>query len=306
VSARPAPFPLVPRWRVAGTPFGEQRSHRRGPGSDIAGSRTYQPNDPVSAIDWRASARLSAARGADEFVVRQFYADEAPRVVVLCDRRPSMSLYPGDLPWLSKPEATAAIADLIALSAVAARGEVGYLDFAGTAPFWLPPRGRSARSDIEARIAQRAFDAEPDSLANALDHLARLRSDVPSGSFVFVVSDFVRPVPAELWLRALSLRWDVVPVVVQDPTWEQSFPEVHSVVVPFADASGGRVSLVRLSRGDARELRTAHEARLRGLLRELRSLGLDPVVVGTSDVPSIAREFLMWAELRRQSRRRSR
>ena len=114
-------FPLVPRWRVAGLPFGEQRSLRRGPGSDVAGSREYGPGDPVSKIDWYASARLSSARGGDVFVVREKYAEEAPRVVVLCDRRPAMALYPPEFPWLSKPAAVSAVADAIVVSALAAR-----------------------------------------------------------------------------------------------------------------------------------------------------------------------------------------
>src|SRR3954471_16381448 len=110
------PFPLVPRWRLTGLPFGEQPSVRRGPGSDVAGSRPYVPGDPVSSIDWYATARLSAARAREEFVVRERYEHEAPRVVVVCDRRPSMALYDESLPWLSKPPAVAAVVDSIVVS----------------------------------------------------------------------------------------------------------------------------------------------------------------------------------------------
>ena len=214
-------FPLVPRWRVAGIPFGEQRSLRRGPGSDVAGSREYGPGDPVSKIDWYASARLSSARGGGVFVVREKYGEEAPRVVVLCDRRPSMSLYPAELPWLSKPAAVSAVADAIVVSALAARGEIGYLDFAGGerrdgAPYWLPPRSRRRRWEVEERLALHEFDAPEDNIERGLDQLAHLRADLPSGSFVFVVSDFLSPPRLESWLHARSLRWDLVPVIVQE------------------------------------------------------------------------------------------
>lgn len=301
------PFPLVPRWRVSGIPFGEQRSIRRGPGSDVAGSRAYRPDDPVGAIDWRASARLSSARGTDEFIVREYQAEEAPRVVVVCDRRPSMALYPPPLPWLSKPAAAAGAADAVAVSALAARGEVGYLDLAGgDAPFWLPPRSRGPRADIAARLDEAPFDAPHDGLERALAHLARVRSELPSGSFVFVVSDFIAPIAAATWLRMRTLRWDIVPVVVQDPTWEQSFPEVGGVVVPFVEAGTSDLSLVRANVRDARELRRAHEERRHARLRELTSLGLDPVLVGSSEPLEIDHAFLVWAEQRRQSRRRSR
>ena len=286
------PFPLVPRWRVTGLPFGEQPSVRRGPGSDVAGSRRYQPGDPVTAIDWYASARLSAARGQGEFVVREHYEDEAPRVVVLCDRRPSMSLYDASMPWLSKPAALAAVAEAVILSALVARGEVGYLDESGGEPYWLAPRSGRGRWELTDRIASApAFDAPEDTIERGLSHLLRRRADLPGGSFVFVLSDFL---------------WDVVPIMIQDPVWEQSFPELPSVVVPFADARTGRVVEARLSASETRDRRAANEGRLRTTLADLVRLGLDPILIGTSDPVAIDRELLSWAELRKKARRRAR
>jgi uncharacterized protein (DUF58 family) len=93
-------FPLIPRFRLVGVAFGGIHSARRGLGSDVAGSRPYTTGDDVDAIDWNASAKLSLARDSDEFIVRERFADEAPRVVALCDRRPAMALYPPGLPWL--------------------------------------------------------------------------------------------------------------------------------------------------------------------------------------------------------------
>ena len=179
----PAPsrtvFPLVPRYRVAGLPFGGTPSLRRGHGSDVAGSRPYVRGDPISTIDWRASARLSTARGRDEFVVRERYADEAPRVVVFCDLRPSMALYREPFPWLSKPAARQAATELIVHSAQAANAAVAYLDYAGTDgrgghPFWMPPSGRAVEQRIDARQAELvACDAALDSLELGLEFLGR-------------------------------------------------------------------------------------------------------------------------------------
>src|SRR6266700_1779456 len=75
-------FPLVPRRRVIGLAFGGVRSARRGIGSDVASTREYRPGDDVGWMDWAASAKLSAARGDDQFSVRERFADEAPRVAV--------------------------------------------------------------------------------------------------------------------------------------------------------------------------------------------------------------------------------
>jgi uncharacterized protein (DUF58 family) len=302
------PFPLVPRWRLTGLPFGEQRSVRRGPGSDVAGSREYVPGDPISSIDWYASARLSSARGREQFVVREHFEDEAPRVIVIADRRPSMGLYDPSLPWLSKPAAVAGVVDAIVVSTLVARGEIGYLDLAGDAehPYWLPPRSGRGRLAIADRVAETVWDAPGDTLERAFAHLHRVRAALPPGSFVFVISDFLAELPAAALVRATALRWDVVPVVVQDPVWEQSFPDLPAVVVPFADAATGRVVETRLRRGEARQRRTAHETRLARLLDELVGMHLEPVVVGTSDPVAIDRDLLSWAERRRRSGRRRR
>ena len=53
-----------------------------------------------------------------------------------------------------------------------------------------------------------------------------------------------------MWAAALERRWDVVPVVIQDPTWEQSFPDVGGVVVPIADPASGALRYARFSRRD--------------------------------------------------------
>ncbi len=301
-------FPLVPHRRLLGLPFGEQRSSRRGPGSDVVGSRPYRPGDPLGSMDWSATAKLSAARDSDEFVVRSHQADEAPRVVLVCDRRPAMSVFGAPFPWLSKPAALRAVAQLIVLSAVAARGDVGALDYAGAEgrhgdPYWLAPGGRGVMWLIEERQApETGFDAPDDNLEQAIAYLGRMRSGIPPGSFVFIVSDFLAPPPLAAWLDVGAHRWDVVPVVIQDPVWEQSFPDVGSVVVPVRDPAGGGVRPVRLSAREAAERRAANEERLRRLLDEFAALGFDPVVLGTDDPYEIDQAFMDWAELRGRTR----
>jgi uncharacterized protein (DUF58 family) len=295
-------FPLVPRRRLSGLPFGDLPSRRRGHGTDVIGSRSYEPGDPVSTIDWFASARLSSARGGDEFVVRDRAADEAPRVTLVLDRRPAMGLYPHPLPWLSKREAQRQAAISIAASAAAARADIASLDFAGGDAWWLPP-GRRERPWLVAERADEApFDAPEDTLSRALEFLGRRRTDVPAGSFLFVLSDFLAMPPADAWVDAVGRGWDLVPVVVQDPVWERSWPEVGGVAVPVADPRGGRAELIRLSRRQVRRLRDAHEARYAGILAELESLALRPVEIGTSDPHAIDEAFLAWAEERRRGR----
>ena len=296
-------FSLVPRRRLVGLPFGDLPSRRRGVGSDVIGTRPYEPGDPVSTIDWFASARLSTARGRGEFVVRSRASDEAPRVALLVDRRPSMGLYPERFPWLSKRRALEEAVEAIVASAGAARADVAALDLAGGEPYWLPPGRRERPSFIVDRARDATlFDAPENGLELGLEFLVRLRSDLPQGSFLFVLSDFLVPPPTESWLDGLAHGWDIVPVVIQDPVWEQSFPATAGVALPLADPRSGRVALVRLGMRQVASRRLHNEERLRSLLAEFEILGMPPVLLGTSDQFDIDRAFLAWAEERRRSR----
>ena len=294
-------FQLTPRRRLIGLSFGGMRSARRGTGSDIAGSRPYRPGDDIDTIDWAASARLSAAHGTDEFIVRERFAEEAPRVVTLADRRPEMSIFPPSLPWLSKPEAVRTAALLIADSTVAARGLSGYLDFADGELFWRPPR--SQHEDWRSQ-ARRPFGAPQDTLARSFRHLFELRPSLPPGTFVFVLSDFLVPLAQEDWLRALERRWDLVPVVVQDPTWERSFPDLSGTMVPVVVPGTGRLTFLRVSRREARERKARNEERWQRLLGSFALLDLEPVILSTSDPGRILDEFTTWAEQRKHWRGR--
>src|SRR5919197_4689791 len=171
-------FPLTPRRRLIGLSFGGMRSVRRGAGSDIAGSRPYRPGDDMDTIDWAASARLSSAHATDEFIVRERFAEEAPRVVIVADRRPEMSLFPDWLPWLSKPEAVRTATLMIADSTTAVRGLGGYLDLAEGDIFWRPPRSQHEEWRLERR---RPFRAPEDNPPQAFQHLFSFRPPPPTG-----------------------------------------------------------------------------------------------------------------------------
>ena len=294
-----AVFPLVPRRRVIGLAFGGVRSARRGVGSDVASTREYRPGDDVAWMDWAASARLSAARGSDEFIVRERFADEAPRVVVLCDRRPSMSIRATPLRRLDKPNALLTAIELIGASAIAARSLTGYLDHAEGEPYWRAPR---TESRAEAGTFDRTFDAPEDTVSQGLEFLGEHRRDLPTQAFVFVLSDFVVPPDLRVWTRALEHRWELVPVIVQDPVWERSFPEVGGITIPYVDPRNGRAYPVYVTEREAAGLRDANEGRWDGLVHDFRSLGIEPVTVHTHDYGEMLGSFLRWADLRQMWR----
>jgi hypothetical protein len=304
------PIPLIPRRRLIGSMFGNHTALRRGEGSDIAGSRPYQPGDHYHSIDWKSSARLSSLRGRDEFIVRERFADETPHIVLVCDRRPEMALYPPPLPWLDKPAAVRNVVELLVVSIVNNRGLVGYLDYAGHdgenepgLPFWRPPRAQASFWHGELVELTRSYldggwDAPPDNMTTALSLLSILGGSVPPGSFVFVVSDFIVPPSQEALAAVVGSGWDVVAVIVQDPVWEQSFPPLGGMLAPILDVRGGTMLHVRLTEREADERREANESRLREIRAGLARLGLDSILVSKDDPASIRHAFVDWAEQR--------
>jgi hypothetical protein len=260
--------PLVPRRRVSGPTHGGLRSARRGRGGDVAGTRPYQRGDDIRLIDHRASARLSFALDRDEFVVREQFAEDTTRVVLVRDERPSMSLFPPTLPWLSKPHGCRAVSRL--LQATARRGRC-------------------------------SFHAQEDTAAHALESLAL--GPLGRGSFVFLVSDFLALPPEDVWQEPLERNWDVVPVVLQDPVWEQSFPDVSGVVLPVWDPDSQRVRETYLTRRECEERRTANERRFAATVDRFARLGLDPILLSRADDESVYQAFHDWAEARRAGAR---
>src|SRR5207249_9084506 len=141
--------------------------------------------------------------------------------------------------------------------------------------------------------ARRApFDAPGGSLVHTLSALLNRRAELPQGTFVFVISDFLREVPPALLARLRSSLWDVVPVVTQDPTWEQSFPEIPGVAVPYNEPGDEETALVRLNRRETSLRRRENEARLGRLLRLFRSHEFDPIDIGSAAPAAVDGAFL--------------
>jgi uncharacterized protein (DUF58 family) len=286
----PHVFPFPARKRIAGAPLGEANSVRRGESADIAGSRSYVPGDDPRAIDWAGSARLTAARGRDVFLVREFYAEETPVAVIVCDRSPSMGVRPADgTPFLSKPETVARVAALVADSAAAARSQFAFFEFRRETPFFSPPAARGARTLLEQWTDTPACGG--DRSADELLHgLVSQRAHLPAGTLVFLLSDFLREPSNSVWPLVLDAGWEVVPVLIQDPVWEQSFPlEAAGLVIEQAEGP------VKIAKRDAARLKRDHEQRIAEIARWSTQHGFSPVVPGGYEPEQLVEAFSVWA-----------
>ena len=195
------------------------------------------------------------------------------------------------------------VVELILASAGAAGGFVGYLDYGDGEPHWRPPKGERKLLEIQdLRLMSTEFEGPPDWLERSIEHIAAHPRAVGPGTFIFVLSDFIPAPSKEMWLTAVAHRWDIVPVVIQDPTWEQSFPDISRIVVSLSDPRTGRLAPVRLRTKEAAARRAANEKRTTDMLETFRVIDLDPVLVSTTDQAETLAQFLAWTDLRRTRR----
>ena len=274
--------PARPARRLVGLPFGELRSPRRGPGSDVAGSRPYRPGDPSTDRLARVGAPLVCARHATS----SSSASTSPT-----RRRASSRLRP--------PAVDGALRRAVAVAAEAAAsrrgrrrcrraarspraGEVGYLDHARRRrqPYWLPPRSRRTRAAIAERAARRVSTRRRTRSSGRSSTWPGFGAPCRPGSFVFVVSDFLVPLAAERGCGCCAPR-----AGTSSPSSSRTRSGSRASRTCRRRSCRSRTRppagpLVRLSRGARRGSSARARAAARApARRSSRSLDLDPVLV---------------------------
>ena len=298
-------FPLISGRRLVGSPFGTRRGRRRGRGGETAGTRPYLPGDPLATIDWPASARLSAARGVDQFIVREYFDEEAPVVSIVLDQRPSMGLYASPSPWLDKPQAAEIAVRAIVASADDARAAVAVFD--GSLDGVASARADQG-TDADRAGARRAGRVR--GVAECARRRARAAHAPASGGGAGKLR-----VP-DLRLSRLAGRRiaDGPPAHVRRRRpCDRAGPHVGAQLPGYPGRSAAdrrrrdRRTATRAtdSRRDACAW-AGQRAALRELVRWFRSAGMDPVTISDTSPESVHRVFLEWAARRSRALRRAR
>jgi len=258
------PALLIKAERIAQTVAAGLHGRRRaGPGETFWQHRPYAFGDPVSAIDWRQSARA-----ADRLYIRQNEWEAAAAVYLWRD--PSRSLdYASSRDLPDKGRRADILATALAILLSRAGERVGLLG-AGRRPY----QGRTAPARIlEALIAQRpSADAHRDAHrdAHGADLSAPPVAQVARGARIVFFSDFFTD-PARIEAAALAYANEGATgalVQICDPA-EEAFP--FEGRVEFRDME----SADRLVFGETGSLRrayrekfNAHRASLEALARK--------------------------------------
>ena len=223
------PFPLVPQRRFVGVRFGRGRSARRGQGDEVAGTRPYRPGDR-HVVD-RLAGVGAAVGGQRRRRVRR-RASSSPTGAAgrarLSTGGRGWGCYGPDLPWLTRPRAVDAVTALIAASAIGERGELAYVGLHVGRTHVAEALTERTSGRARADGSPDAYDGPVDSLASSLRarcvrHRTAASRPARSSSSSRTSS---APFPLPSGRGCARCAWDVTPVVVQDPTWEQTFPDV--------------------------------------------------------------------------------
>jgi uncharacterized protein (DUF58 family) len=243
---------------------GSYHSVFRGRGMEFSEVRPYQPGDDVRSIDWNRTARMGTP------FVKQFVEERDLTVFLAVDV--SGSLRFGSRAIL-KRELAAELSALLAFAALRNQDRVGAGLISDRLELFLPPQRR--RNQV-LRLVDEIL-TRPAAGRTDLDRaLHALLSNLRQRAVLFLVSDFVGPVPVSALQRAAA-RHDVVIFEIYDPR-DVDVPAVGPVVLE--DAETGEVALYDGRRSAAAESARSRAERVK--LHEVASgLGIDRLELRT-------------------------
>jgi uncharacterized protein (DUF58 family) len=211
---------------VHGAFAGVYQSVYKGKGMTFASVRPYTHGDDVRAIDWKVTAR------SGEPFIKEFVEERELTVMLLIDGSASVLFGTQDVP---KRDFMAELGAILAYCATFNNDRLGLMIFSEHIEHHLPPRkGRNHIMRLISDLLTFETQHKGTDLALALRTAQRV---LPSGSIVFVISDFLAP-PASYQqaLQMLSMRHDVISVVVND-ILEEQFPQVGMIGLQDSETS---------------------------------------------------------------------
>jgi len=236
---------------------GEYSSAFRGRGMEFDEVREYAPGDDIRAIDWNVTARSGVPH------IKRFVEERELTIMLLVDL--SASGVFGSTHRL-KCETAAELSGVMAFAATRNNDKVGMLAFDGGVRSVLPAKKgtnhvlRIMRELIEQSTHDNSTNRSTD-IPGALEHLRAVQK---RRAVVFIISDFLLPIPElgpgsdlESAMRIASRRHDLVAVRVNDPR-EHELPKVG--LIELRDAETNAVRTIDTSSKRVRE-RYAGQAR---------------------------------------------
>ncbi|MBX6365176.1 MAG: DUF58 domain-containing protein [Gemmatimonadetes bacterium] len=278
---------------------GEYQSVFKGQGMEFAEVREYQIGDDVRSIDWNVTARMRQP------YVKKHVEERELTVLLAVDLSGSEQF---GTRGRFKAELATEVAAVLALSAIRNNDRVGLLVFSDHVEHVVPPRKgrRHVLRLIRDLLAFQPVGRGTD-LVGALEYALKI---LPHRSIIFVLSDFLSPLPAAAdeedgdplrrVLRMAAQRHDLVAVTITDVA-EEALPAAGLLVL--TDPETGEQVAVDTARAETRSLYRALAQRERDRLRKLlRQLRIEEIEVRT-DASYVAPLLAFFRRRERQLRR---
>jgi uncharacterized protein (DUF58 family) len=206
--------------KVVSHTAGGHSSLFKGRGLDFSEFREYVHGDDIRSIDWRGTAR----RGRPHTKV--FIEERERSVYIIIDINSYMEF--GTRQTFKSIQAARAAA-LIAWNAHSIKDKIGAILFG------RHPEGvkfliaRSSRKSIWEMFRLLCSESAPHQEVKVEEALERARRRVPTGSSIFIISDFFRISDGfEKSLGILSKKCDITLIKVNDPA-DKSLPDVDRI-----------------------------------------------------------------------------
>ena len=261
---------------------GEYHSVFRGRGIEFAEVREYMPGDDVRSIDWNVTAR------AGKPFVKQYQEERELTVLFAVDVSGSMGF---GTHGSFKADLAAELCAVLSLSALQNKDKLGLMLFSDHVEKFLRPRkGRHHALRIIREVLAGRATGHSTRLEDPLEQLRRL---VKRRAVIFLVSDFLEPVPVRQ-LSLLNRRHEVVALWVRDRAEEQ-LPNVGVLEVIDPETGARRTvdtgNAAEMKRHAARQQKRIEETR-----RDLARARVDTVTLHTGE--SFVRPLMDFFERR--------
>ncbi|MEO1286700.1 MAG: DUF58 domain-containing protein [Chloroflexota bacterium] len=213
---------------------GAYQSVYKGRGLSFATVRPYQAGDDVRRIDWKVTARTG------EPFIKQHIEERELTLMIVIDGSASVVFGTQDR---QKRDVAAELGAVLAYAANQNNDKASLLVFSDHIEHYIPPKkGRNHLLHLIRDVLTLKTSGQGTDLALALRTVNNL---LPSGSIVFLLSDFL--LPAESYRREMLLvgqRHELINVILSDPL-EEHMPDVG--IMGVRDSESGDVQWVDTS-----------------------------------------------------------
>jgi uncharacterized protein (DUF58 family) len=263
---------------------GEYLSVFKGRGIEFEEVREYQPGDDIRNIDWNVTARTGHP------YVKNYIEERELTLFLIMDVSASFIDGPAGE---AKREAAAALASLLAYSAVRNNDRVGLIQFSSEIEQYIPPaKGDAHVQFLMEKMLSCAPVKKDTDVAEALEFLERTTR---KRCIVFLFSDFQTPGYRDA-VQFLSQHHDLITVSVCD-THENDLPDVG--LVTLKDNETGRIRTVDTRNAQVRKRFSGlAEERLQRLAREFEDLDVDHLEIHTHE--DYVHDLVVFFEMRKQ------